>query len=55
LIGIDSKEAGINKGMIATNYRQAMLECHPDRLEAILRRKAQKLNNAKAYLDNVYL
>ena len=55
LIGIDSKEAGINKGLIGTNYRQAMRECHPDRMETILRRRTQELNIAKAYLDSVYL
>jgi hypothetical protein len=54
LIGIDSNEAGITKGMIGTNYRQEIRKWHPDKLEAICRSKTQQLTNAKAYLDGVY-
>ena len=58
LIGIDSNEAGITKGMIGTNYRRAMREqCASEQmrlLEAILRSKTQQLTNAKEYLDGVY-
>ena len=55
LIGIDSNEAGITKGMIGTNYRQEIRKWHPDKLESICRSKTQQPTKANTHLDAVSL
>ncbi len=53
LLGLDDKEVLANPRSIARNYRKEMLDCHPDKLEKILREKTQAINNAKQHLDEV--